>query len=93
MAAAAKVTAKQAGKQAAVRITWKKVKNAKQYIIYRSRKKSSGYTRIKVLKGKKALSFTDKKVKKGKKYYYRVVAKTNKGYSAPKTSKVVKVKK
>lgn len=93
LAAAAKVTAKQAGKQAAVRITWKKVKNAKQYIIYRSRKKSSGYTRIKVLKGKKALSFTDKKVKKGKKYYYRVVAKTNKGYSAPKTSKVVKVKK
>lgn len=92
-AATAKVKAKQIGKKANVRITWKKAKKAKRYIIYRSTKKNSGYTRIKIIKNSKTLSFIDKKVKKGKKYYYRVVVKTKKGYSGAKTSKAVKVKK
>lgn len=92
-AATKKVTAKQVKRKAQVKITWKKVKNAKAYVIYRSVKKNKGYVKIKTLKGAKKISYIDKKVKKGKKYYYRIVVKTKDGYSAPKTSKVVKVKK
>ncbi len=54
-----------------IRITWKKANKASKYVIYRSMKKNSGYTRIKTV-GKKTLSYVDKKAKKGKKYYYRI---------------------
>lgn len=54
-----------------IKITWKKAKNASKYVIYRSTKKSSGYTRVKIL-SKKNLSYVDRKAKKGKKYYYKV---------------------
>lgn len=57
---------------AGIKITWKKAKNAKKYVLYRSTKKKSGYVRVKVL-GKKKLSYLDKKAKKGKKYYYKIV--------------------
>lgn len=92
-AATKKVTAKQVKRKAQVKITWKKVRNAKAYVIYRSEKKNKGYVKIKTLKGAKKVSYIDKKVKKGKKYYYRVVVRTKDGSSAPKTSKVVKVRK
>lgn len=87
-----KITVKKIGKKPQVRISWKKVKKAKQYIIYRSKKKDSGYVKIKTVK-KNASSFTDKKVKKGGTYYYRIVVKLKKGYSGIKTSKAIKVKK
>lgn len=82
--------AKQVGKKQQVKITWKKVKKAKQYIVYRSTSKNSGYVKLKALK---KLSFVDKKVKKGKTYYYKVVVKTKAGYSGVTTSKAVKIKK
>ena len=83
---------KKIGKNPQVGISLKKVKKAKQYIIYRSKKKDSGYVKIKTVK-KNASSFTDKKVKKGGTYYYRIVVKLKKGYSGIKTSKAIKVKK
>ena len=91
-AAVKKVTAKQNSKKAQVRISWKKANGAKAYLIYRSEKKDTGFVRITKAKGVKKLSFDDKKVKKGKTYYYKVVVKTKKGYSAPKTSKKVKIR-
>jgi len=75
-----------------VRISWKKVKKAKYYLIYRSEKKGSGYVRIARVKGSK-YTYTDKKVKAGKKYYYKVVTKKASMYSAGKVSKRVKAKK
>ena len=87
-----KITAKRIGKKTQVRMSWKKVKNAQKYIVYRSTKKDSGYVRLKTL-GKKAKSYVDKKAKKGKTYYYRIVVKTKKGLSGVTTSKGVKIKK
>ena len=85
-----KVKVKSAKKKAV--LSWKKVKNAKQYIIYRSTQKDSGYVKVKALK-KNKLSYTDKKVKKGKTYYYRIVVKTKQGYTGFTTSKKLKIKK
>lgn len=55
-----------------IRLTWKKAKKVTKYVIYRSTKKNSGYTRIRVLK-KNNLSYVDKTAKKGKTYYYKIV--------------------
>lgn len=85
-----KVKVKSAKKKAV--LSWKKVKNAKQYVIYRSTQKDSGYVKVKALK-KNKLSYTDKKVKKGKTYYYRIVVKTKQGYTGFTTSKKLKIKK
>lgn len=87
-----KIKAKRVGKKFQVRLSWKKVKNAQKYMVYRSTTKDSGYTMLKTLK-KKATSFVDKKAKKGNTYYYRIVIKTKKGYSGVTTSKGVKIKK
>ena len=92
-AAVKKVTAKQKNKQAPVHISWKKVKGAKSYLIYRSEKKDTGFVRITKAKGVKKTVFDDKKVKKGKTYYYKIVVKTKTGFSAPKASKGMKIKK
>lgn len=54
-----------------VKLSWKKVKGAKKYIIYRSNKKSKGYKAIKTLT---KTSYTNKKLTCGKKYYYKVAA-------------------
>lgn len=92
--ATAKVTAKavKTGGRRAVKITWKRVKGASKYMVFRSAKSGSGYKRIAVVKKAKTASYTDKKVAKGKKYYYRVVAVKKKAYSPSKNSKAVKVK-
>ncbi len=58
-----------------MKVTWKKMKNAKKYVLYRSTKKNAGYTKIKIL-GKKKLSYVDKKAKKGKSYYYKIAVLT-----------------
>ena len=67
-----KVKAKAKGKKK-IQISWKKVKGAKGYVIYRSTKKSKGYKKIKTVSSKTS-KFTNKKLKKGKKYYYKVRA-------------------
>lgn len=88
-----KADAKQSGKKTQVKVSWKKVKGAKAYVVYRSTKKDAGFVRVKTVKGAKKTAFIDKRVKKGKSYYYRIVVKTKKGYSAPKASKAVKIRK
>ena len=72
------------------KITFKKVKGAKRYIIYRAAKQDGPYKKVKALKAKQT-SFIDKKAKKGKNFY-KVVAQTGKSYS-PAVMKKVTVKK
>ena len=73
-------------------ISYKKVKNAKGYLIYRSTKKKGAYTKL-TKKPVKKTSYTDKTAKSGKTYYYKVVVVgKNTTYSAGKVSKKVKIK-
>lgn len=58
-------------KNGKIKISWSSVTGAKKYYIYRSTKKSSGYSKIGTTTNK---YYIDKKGKKGKKYYYKVVA-------------------
>ena len=60
-----------AGKKKAT-LTWKKVKGAAGYQVYRSMRKNGKYVCVK--KNLKAAKYTDKKLKKGKTYYYKVRA-------------------
>lgn len=66
-------------------MTWKKVKGAKKYVLYRSTKKNSGYVKVKTL-GKTKYSYTDKKAKKKKKYYYKVAVLIKSQYSLMSTA-------
>lgn len=75
-----------------VSIRFKRVKGAKNYIIYRAAKKNGKYKKIKVLKAK-TTSYIDKKTKKGKTYYYKVVTKKGTAFGVPPKGKKVKVKK
>lgn len=72
------------------RITFKKAKGAKKYIIYRAAKQDGPYKKVKTLKAKQT-SFIDKKAKKGKNFY-KVVVQTGKTYS-PAVMKKVTIKK
>lgn len=80
-----------------VRITWKKVKNADGYQVYRATKKNGKYKLVKVVKGNKKVSYTNTKLKKNKKYYYKVrVYRTVKGkkvYGAFSSKKSILIKK
>ncbi len=61
------------------KISWKKVKNASGYIIYRSTSKDGTYKKVGTVK-KNKLSYTVKGLKNGTTYYYKVQAyKTVKG--------------
>ena len=85
-----KVTAKKSGKK--VKVTFKSVKGAKGYLIYRSEKKNGTYTKL-TKKPVKKTSYVDKKAKAKKTYYYKIVVYgKNKTYSAGKISKKVTVK-
>ena len=57
-----------------VRLTWKKVKDADGYIIYRSYKKNRGYKKIATVKKGSIKVYLYKKAKKGKTAYYRIKA-------------------
>ena len=70
-----------------IKLSWKKVKGAKKYIIYGNRcGKKNKYKKIKTVKG---TSYTAKKLKKGTYYKYIVVAV--KGDEALATSKTIHV--
>ncbi|MGI6721143.1 MAG: metallophosphoesterase family protein [Anaerovoracaceae bacterium] len=58
-----------------VRLYWKKVSKAKQYRIYRSRRKNRGY---KLVKKTRACKWTSRKLKRKRRYYYRVRAYSGK---------------
>ena len=55
-------------------VSWKRVKNAKGYQIYRATKKNGKYKKIKTIKKPKTVSWTNKKLTTGKRYYYKVRA-------------------
>lgn len=57
-----------------IRISWKKIKGVSGYVVYRSGRKSGGYTKVKTLKRSSATSYTNKNLKSSKKYYYKVRA-------------------
>lgn len=75
-------------------LKWKKVKDAKQYVIYRSTTPNGKYKKIASVS---KLTYTDKGVKKGKTYYYKIVPETKVGkvvvYGGTSPVKGVKVKK
>ena len=77
-------------------ISWKKVKGASGYEVYRSTKKNGKYKKIKTIKKAGTVRFTDKKLKKGFAYYYKVRAyrKTAvaKVYGNDSAAKKVKIK-
>lgn len=87
--ATSKVKAAKEGR--GVKVTWRKVKNAKGYAVYRSTKKTSGYKKIaNVTNG---VSYTDKNVRRNKTYYYMVVTKgSNNKYSGMRISDKLKFK-
>lgn len=94
---APKITVKQTGSK--IRVSWKKVKGASGYKIYRSVKKNSGYRLVRTLNRASARFFTDRVsgLKNKKRYYYKVVAyktvkksKINSSYSKPASIRVKK---
>ncbi|MCR5657556.1 MAG: hypothetical protein K6G06_08850 [Butyrivibrio sp.] len=56
-----------------VTLSYTKSKGAAGYVIYRSRRKKSGFEKVGTVKRQTTLSFTDKKASKKKTYYYYVV--------------------
>lgn len=68
-----------------VKLTWSKSENATGYAVYRSVKKSSGYSRV----SKNSLtstSFTDRSLKTGSTYYYKVKALRTEGNMTAESS-------
>lgn len=57
-----------------IRLSWKKVKGAKGYIIFRSYKKTKGYKKIATIRNGAKTVYLDKKAKKGKSGYYKIRA-------------------
>ena len=57
-----------------VNLKWQKVNGAAGYVVYRSTKKGSRYTKIAEITKGSTVKYTDKTAKKGKKYYYKVRA-------------------
>ncbi len=86
-----------------VRISWKKPKGAKRYIVYRKASGAKKYSVIKKISKAKTVAFTDKKAKTGKKYIYAVKSVNSKAsalsakksivrLTAPKSVKYIKAK-
>lgn len=75
-------------------VSWKKVKGATGYVVYRSTKKNGKYKAVKTITKGSTTKYVNKKLKKKKTYYYKVRAVKKSGnkkiYSA--YSKVVSVK-
>lgn len=83
-------------KKKKVRITWKRVKGANGYELYRSTKKNGKYSKIKTVKKSGTVKYTDSRIKKKKQYYYKIRAykKVNgkKYYSLFSDRKGIKIK-
>ncbi len=78
------------GSHTPVSLSWKKVKNAKKYEIYRAKLNSNGKGKFKKLKAVKKNAYTDKTVKGGTYYKYKVRAVNGKKKSkfSAATSKI-----
>ena len=57
-----------------IKNTWKRVKGAKGYEVYRATKEKGRYKKVKTIKSGKTVSWTNKKLKKNKNYFYKVRA-------------------
>lgn len=77
-----------------VTVTWKKVKGATGYIVYRATKKNGKYKAVKTITKASTTKFKNKKLKKKKTYYYKVraIKKAGKKVTYSKYSKAVSVK-
>ena len=75
-------------------VTWKKVKGATGYVVYRATKKNGKYKAVKTITKASTTKFKNKKLKKKKKYYYKVraIKKAGKKVTYSKYSKAVSVK-
>lgn len=56
-----------------IKVTWNKQSGVTGYVVYRSTSKTSGFKKVKTLKGASSTSYIDS-VSVGKTYYYKVVA-------------------
>lgn len=78
-------------------VTWKKVKGATGYIVYRATKKNGKYKAVKTMKKASITKFKNTKLKKKKTYYYKVRAVKKAGkktiYSTYSKTVSVKIKK
>ena len=64
-----------------VKISWKKVKGASAYLVYRANSKNGKYKLLKIIQKKNASSYVDRKNKKNGKTYYKVAVLKNGKYS------------
>ena len=91
--APAKLKAK-AQKGRKVSLSWKKVKGASAYLIYRADSQNGEYKLIKTVKKQNTVKFIDKKkLKAKKKYFYKIAVLKDGMYSPLGTTAKVKVKK
>lgn len=89
-------SAKSAG-NTSVKLTWNKVKDATGYVIYRSTKQDSGFSKIATIGNGSTVTYTDKGVKAEKKYYYKIKTRASvkgktvySGYCQVKSAKTIK---
>ena len=74
-----KAKAQKGGK---VKLSWKKVKGASAYLIYRADKKGGKYKLLKTVRKQNSIAYMDKKgLKKGNNYYYRIAVLKSGKYS------------
>ncbi|MCQ4636614.1 hypothetical protein NE619_07720 [Anaerovorax odorimutans] len=63
-----------AASSTSIKNTWKKVKDAKGYEVYRATKEKGKFKKVKTIKSGKTVSWANKKLKKNKNYFYKVRA-------------------
>lgn len=77
-----------------VNLSWKKVKGASAYLIYRADSKNGKYKLVKTIKKQGTTAYADKKgLKKNRKYYYKAVVLKDGKYSPSSGAVKVAVKK
>lgn len=93
LAAVTGVKVKNSSKKTAT-VTWKKVKGATGYVVYRATKKNGKYKAVKTITKASTTKFKNTKLKKKKTYYYKVraVKKAGKKVTYSSYSKTVSVK-
>ena len=77
-----------------IQLSWKKVKGASAYLIYRADSKNGKYKLLKTVKKQGRTAYADqKKLKKNKKYYYKIIVLKNGMYSPFSNAVKASVKK